>query len=496
MAKTPGLNGEGWYLMKNRYFNELDQRASEDDSINVAEIRRQFNLWFERKRYPANKKVPKSEVIEIFDELRKWAAQEFDRSNKKNSSFAVLREQAQRILDLLRELPASMNFLSMLELERIVRTIYEPSPVVFKAKEVDHLNYVHQSSATIGPVHQLVWWNFIQNERDHFFSRWYPSEMRYLQRKGLHVASPQEENDRLLWQRPRALLYCQQKALLIIPEKVNGQTVFPHPLHDELAACFGDLSSITYSIDQTDEALLFAKAFQLPQQELLAHQALGRPKAFLHLHAHEALGQNEEETFSSLNSLFYYPYQWVFRHKIGLRQSSILSIVPDITLMGNLSHRFFELLLKEPLTQWDKTSVYRWVDEQAPKLLSREGAVLLMYGREPEKIAFLNRIKYAAWSLVAMIQQNGWEISGTEKAMARKFFDIPIKGKADLVLKRGEEWAVVDLKWRGASRRARIIKNEEDLQLVLYSKLLTEEDQWAHTAYFILENGQMIARNQ
>ena len=94
-----------------------------------------------------------------------------------------------------------------------------------------------------------------------------------------------------------------------------------------------------------------------------------------------------------------------------------------------------------------------------------------------------------------MIQNNGWEIKETEMDLSGNLADTPLKGKADLVLQRGDELVVVDLKWRGASYRERSIKNEEDLQLVTYSKLLTEDNKWAHTAYFIIENGKMIARN-
>ena len=33
------------------------------------------------------------------------------------------------------------------------------------------------------------------------------------------------------------------------------------------------------------------------------------------------------------------------------------------------------------------------------------------------------------------------------------------------------------------------------MQLVMYSRLLSEEDDWAHTAYFILENARLLSRN-
>ena len=131
----------------------------------------------------------------------------------------------------------------------------------------------------------------------------------------------------------------------------------------------------------------------------------------------------------------------------------------------------------------------------APELLKKEGAVLLMYGREPEKISFLNKVKYAAWSLIEMIQQNGWRVKGTEMGLGGKFANIPIRGKADLVLERNDEIAIIDLKWRGANWRSKLIKSEDDLQLIMYSRLLSEKTNWAHTAYFILENGKMISRN-
>ena len=94
-----------------------------------------------------------------------------------------------------------------------------------------------------------------------------------------------------------------------------------------------------------------------------------------------------------------------------------------------------------------------------------------------------------------MIQNNGWEIKETEMDLEGDFDNVSIKGKADLVLQRGNELIVIDLKWRGATYREKIIKNEEDLQLITYSKLLQENKNWAHTAYFIIENGKLIARN-
>ena len=495
MAQTPGLKGEGWYIMINRYFDQLKIKAATDPSINFQEIKNQFDFWFDRRPYDVHGKVPKEEVADIFRYLAKWAIKTFDEGNSKNNSMLVLHQQSQNITELLEALPESENQLGNLQLERIVRTIYEPSPYVFQEKQKGHLPYIHKLSAMTSPASKLVWWNFIHNETDHFFSSWYEEELDYLQSCAVGLTGPKEKNHLQLWQRKQPILRTQNQLILVIPEMVEGSKVQTHPLWGDLEACFENLKSISYNLDLESEKKALATKFELPQYTLLSQRQLGNPKALIQIESKDQLGKNEEESFSSLDSLFYYPYKWVFKHKIKLKKSSILSIVDDKTLMGNLAHRFFELMLRQDITSWQKSDVEEWIDQQSYRLLSREGAVLLMYGREPERLAFINKLKYAAWSLIYLIQKNGWTVLETEKVLAGKFLGMPVKAKADLVLSRGSEMAVVDLKWRGASRRQRIIKNEEDLQLVMYAKLLTEDHGWAHTAFFIMEEGKMITRN-
>ncbi len=495
MAATPGLRSDSWYAMQEQFFEQLSERAQADTTINVAAVREQYNFWFNRKRYSITKSVPKTEVIEIYDYIADWARQEFSDTDEQNTSLLVLAEQARRIVDLLFTLPPNMDFLTPLQLERIVRTIYEPAPITFEEQAIGHLPYTYQPASVISSVDRLLWWNFIQNEPDHFFSRWYPSELDFFTKKKIILSTPEKENQLLLWQRNRPIIHATEQVILCIPEKVKGSEVHAHPLFDELKAYTTDLNNITLDINEDFTPSVFTKLFDLPVKEKIPHRKLARPQLFIKIDNAELANQNEKESFTSLNDLFYYPYQWVFRHKARLQASSILSIVKDVTLMGNLSHRFFELLFKEDILKMDRAAIAEWIDATAPDLLKKEGTVLLMYGREPEKISFLNKVKYAAWSLVEMIQQNGWKVRGTEIGLGGKFADLPIKGKADLVLERNDEIAVIDLKWRGANWRSKLIKSEEDLQLVMYSRMLSEKSDWAHTAYFILENGKMISRN-
>lgn len=492
LAEKPGLGSDSWTAMVHRYFDELGQEEGRKPG-QIGAIRRQYEFWFQRKRYHLSERLPKQEAIAVYAYIKQWAFQTFDESNGRNQSLLVLSEQARRITELLEALPETA--LSFLELERIVRTIYEPSPVTFRETELGGLPYTQHTAGVTAPLPDLLWWNFTRQEPDHFFSRWYSPERSYLAQRQVDLQYPADENALLLWQRSRPLAFVQGRLLLVLSELYDGAEVHPHLLYGDLEATFGNLDSITCDLDTGAGMALLGRAFQLPGQTSLPARQLGRPKPFLQLPAMAAL-QREEETLSGLETLFYYPYQWMFRHQIYLRKSAILSVVPDVTLKGNLAHRFIEELFKEDVRAWGREQVSRWIDDKAYSLLSREGAVLLMYGREPERSSFLRQIKDAAWSLLQLIQQNGWEIAATELPLEGEFAGVKLRGRADLVLARGEERAIIDIKWRGAARRERVIRNEEDLQLVLYAKLLEPAGSWAHTAYFVMENGRMIARNE
>ncbi|HMQ46546.1 MAG TPA: PD-(D/E)XK nuclease family protein [Saprospiraceae bacterium] len=493
MAQTPGLNSEAWNVMIARYFDELPQRAAFDKSLQIEKIRHQYQFWFTRRRYDISQVVPKEEVLDIFDFLARWAVEGFEETGSKNTSLLVLSEQAKRIVALLEALPE--EWLSALDVERIVRTIYEGSPVQLRQEELGHLPFVSSSGAIMEPVDAILWWNFIQQESENFFSFWYPAEIQWLKLKGIVLDTPQKKNQLQLWQRIRPIVQCRQRLILVVPEMVDGRWVNPHPLTGDLQAIFDDLSSITIDIKDQQNTQQQSTRFKWPTYQPLEKIALGQVKAFLKVHPRWGLSLNEEETFSSLQDLLYYPYQWVFRHKLKLKKSFILSIVKDETMLGNLAHRVFEKLLKEAGSNWNQQRVFQYVEQEIQRLFTREGAVLLMYGKEPERVHFVQNIKHAAWSLLRHIYDNNWEVADTELPLSGALEAVQLNGRADLVLQRGDERAVVDLKWRGSNYRSQLIKSEEDLQLVLYSYLLEPREKWAHTAFFIMQKGQMLTRN-
>ncbi len=492
MASKPGMNSDEWKRGIEGYFGQLLNDES-NDAVNYDYIRKEYEFWFERKRHNVNSTVPKREVIEIFEKLEQWAFEVFDEEGSKNSSLIVLSEQSRRIKELLQTLPETQ--LTFLELERIVRTIYEPSPVVFRQEEINRLNHIYDSSAVLSECEEFLWWNFSETESTRFFSRWYPNERKYLKTKNIALDTPAMENSRMLWQRIRPILKTQKRLVLMFAETVDGNDVHPHPLFGDLEAAFGHLDNITLDLSKNTGAKNWAKHFNLPDKIELKSQKFGTPKPFVEIKERPVLKDLGVQSPTKLQTLLYYPYQWMFKEKIQLRQSSILSVIKENTLYGNLAHHLFERLLRKDFYTWDKGMVEDYIERSIPILLSKEGAILMMYGREPDRIAFEYKVKFAAWNLVSMIQNNGWKVLKTEMELEETVNNTEYKGFADIVLERGAEKAIIDLKWRGIGWRRDLIKNEEDIQLVLYAQLLKKESTWPNTSFFIIENGKMLSRN-
>ncbi len=483
MAEKPGLYSDTWFAAVLGY---LETKAS-------AQARDQYEFWFDRRRYKADATVPKRDAVELYAYLHRWALEVLDETG--NTNMLVLAEQARRVRDLLETLPEPR--LNFLELERIVRTIYEPAPVQLTVAETGHFEFVHHPGALAALPDSLVWWNCLFDGTVPAPDQWRAAERAWLDVRKVKLDDPMLEGRRKLFLSLRPVLQTTERLVLVVPEQANGAEVLPSLLLSDLEAAFEQRNRFTFCLDNPGDCAALERIASVPPTTLLENRPRTRPRPQLVFTNPERLNDSEYETPTNLESLFYYPHRWFFRQKMRLFPASLLSVKSDQTLLGSLAHRFFELLLQEDCLSWSKSEVAAWMDNKAGSLLEREGATLLLYGREPERNQFLNRIKNAAWSLLSMLRNNGWTIESTELPLEGAFAGLPVRGKADLVLRRNtDEQAIVDLKWSGAQRRKEMIQNGEDLQLILYAHLLPPKEAWPHTAYFILENGKMIARNK
>ena len=512
LADTPGLYGARWTFAVEEAFRKMQERNYPPARIRRA--REQYEFWFRRRRYPRDGRVPKGEVRSLFVFLRNWALEAFD-EDPAQTGLIVLSAQSERATELLDAQPEAD--LSYLEVERLVRTIYQPAPTQFNLPEQGALrtSFAPASTARLpnsgqGPLERLVWWDFVEADPQYFFSRYYPPELAYLRERGCEPTSPAQKNRLQTWQNLRPLLHTRRQLILCLPRRVDGAEVEPHTLMGDLEAAFTEASlhNITVDIDAAGQAAGPLGDLQLPRFTDVPVRTLDLPVPHLTITRPEALQARERETPTAIEDLLYYPHKWVFRHQLKLRGTPILAIASENRLRGNLSHLFVEQLLseiKDAGTAYERTQVETWIDQNANRLLSQQGAVLLEYGQEPERVQFLLTLKKSAWTLVSYIQKNRWTISGSELEVEGEITEMGgqrVGGRADLVLERpatdGQvERCVVDLKWRGASIFRNYLKNAWDVQLCLYAEFLRQKlGGTVHTAYYLLRDAKMLSRNE
>lgn len=511
LADTPGLFGARWTFAVEQAFRDMEARNY--SAKRVRRAREQYEFWFRRRRYPLDGVVPKGEVRGLFVFLRNWAldAHEEDKSQK---SLLVLAAQSERATELLDVQPETE--LTYLDVERLVRTVYQPAPAHFSTAEMGALPVYFATASTAQmpqsgqpPMRQLIWWDFVEDDPQYFFSRYYPEELEFLRGRGCNIHTAEQQNQLVMWQNLRPTLHTREQLVLCVPRKVLGSQVEAHPLLGDLQAAFGDrLPAITVDIDAHGSARGGLTGLTMPTLAGVPINPLAGPMPHLALKKPQLLEARESETPTSMEDLLYYPHKWIFRHQLKLRGTPILTIAGENRLRGNLSHLFTEQLLAEIAVadhRYDRREVENWIDDNADRLLRQQGAVLLEYGQEPERVQFLRTIRKSTWNLVSFIQQNGWQVRGSELELDGTLSPTPkqaIRGRADLVLERSlpggrRESCVVDLKWRGKTVFTNLLRNEGDIQLCLYAELLRQGgSENIHTAYYLLRDARMIGRNE
>lgn len=555
IAKYPGIFSSAWRKTVREFFDHFNQyieKSKNDHQKKIreaerAKIQEEYQFWFNRRRYDAGGTVPRKDVIEIFDYVQVWGIQKIDEASsaldrlekrlrdyqktpvaykkelaaaywKKEEllntqqAFQALFDQSYRLIQVLEALPRQERNLTRLQLNRLVKTIQEPTSLYLQKAGAGHLAYVYAPSAMTEATRDVLWWNFTAPAPNKNFPYWYPKEATYLEEIGLELETTQNEANRRLWQRMQPILKAENSLIVAIPELVEGRKVPPHPLLGDIQAICkkgsGVMDDFTLDIDEQRSVAIYRENYALPIYKNLEIRQFQTKQAHLHIKNKALIKKRERESFSSLNQLFYYPYKWFFQCIAELNESAILSVVEEKTMLGNLAHTIFEALFRKIQGNealWTKEQIQAWVEKEMPSLFEREGAVLLMYGKEPERIHFVNQVQKATWALVRAIQDNHWKIKAVEHKLTGNFLNQAIVGVLDLVLEREragiQELALVDLKWGGLAHRKTLIKNQEDLQLVLYSKLLVAmegknqvERPWASTAFFIIDKSKLVAR--
>ena len=496
LNKTPGLHHKEWENKVGHFFewlkNSKEQPAGKKNKY--LEAQKEYAFWFERKSCEMGEPVPITAVIDLYTHIMDWASEKAIRSEETITTLLTLGKQCKQIIEVLEQLSVGRSDINALELEQLIRSIYESTPIAFAESTTGHFEYFEHEGSCPANVNHLCWWNFVRRPLNYAPSKWYEEEIVFLSKQGYQLENSGIQNQRSRWYSLQPLLQAQKKVFLIIPDFSDGKEVFPHTLHDNIQAICENLDTITFHIASGAENAL-------PGLEKgLIVEAIPRvkdPEDDIHLRLDKEQGfENiEKSSPTGLIKMLYYPHQWFFKEIAKLRKTHLLHTLHESTQKGNIAHRFFEVFLKETRAGWTRETLFTFIDQISIRIFKEEGANYLLYGQEPDRISFLEKVKNAAWHFYRIMQENKWEIRDIETSIKGNFEGIAFNAIPDLVLKNGQDLIVIDFKWGGEQKRRNEIRNAADIQLALYSLFLQEGAANIHTYYYIIEKRVILGRN-
>jgi PD-(D/E)XK nuclease superfamily len=461
LAETPGFGGGPWL----RAIEEYSKEEEDEDQKNKNLERLKF--LFDRARYPKTA-APISEIAELFGYLAKYL-----RSREK----IVESEIVNSICKLLNLMASRCTTLSKLELDKVLENNIPEISFLERKKEVGHIPHFSNSENVTGAIENLIWYPFIDTNGVQELSFWNKEERSYLESLNVRPV-PAFEKIKINIQLEKDLLSkIQGSVYLIIPESINGEPTSSHPLINSIQPQnleFKDL--MAGLLDKTGVKLLPTVRGKL---------TLKNP---------ELLRVRASESYSSLEKLFYYPWLYLLDYQAKLSSHSALSISDDFRLKGNFSHKLFECFFNTHKTPdlMGQDTAKNWFDANFDRLVDENAIIWRQEGSEVTLTKVRNETLRGLTTLCRHLVENNWSVDEMEKEISDKVFGTAFGGSMDMALIRGKERCVLDLKYAG-SKYAKIMENNQELQLGLYSKIYGKPS-LALTAYYIISTAKLYSK--
>lgn len=484
LAASPGIGfGPAW----EETLADIE-RACEETGYDWAVAREKITTWVEHERHDPVAGVPIMVVVERLGLLAKYFLGRLnDAEGAHRSAYgsghaqAMACQNALKALALQGEARITRQQLETLVAQATAQGVGNP----LLGAEVGSARSVTRPGAVIDSATQVIWWQLAAPTLPGGYP-WSTDECLALEQVGVHLLPmtqrlAQEANN---WQRP--VLAASQQLTLILPPP-DGEE---HPLLLLIRSLFDKAAQppvLDLEVCLTD-----------PTHPAQPHRPLPARQRWWSLPP-GTLPRREQESYSSLESFLFNPYQWVLTYPAALRPSSILDVSDGFLLYGTLAHHLVEryVALEHALSMED-ADFEAWFTPAFDQLIVGEGAVLLMPGRREDLTAFRRQLLNAMRQLRHQIKSAGVVKVESECVLSGQFVGGKIAGFGDLLLTKADgSQAIVDMKWAGGKKYPAKLQENRHLQLAIYGELLRQKTGvWPQLAYFILCSGELIATDR
>ena len=480
LQQMPGIGSPDWR-------DAVEEAVAEGGP----ELRDRIEAWFGGELFDPVAGIPAAKASLLCSAVASWAgARAGD-----NPLWAHAAAVARTLEQLLVARPTGET-LSQQELLQLHETaVGDGSELAAFPAEAGRPAVAGSPDAVTAPSSSVVWWGFVLDAGSGPSPEpWTGAELAELGRAGVRLPAAGERRDLEAegWRLP--LLAARDRAVLVRWRLVGTDSVPPHALHDELSTRV--TASALAACTVASERLLAGPAPWQAATEPLDPRSILAQRATWTVPPETMLPRGQVSA-SSLAGYIGCPFQWAMKYQASLRPGEGVSIKDGNTLLGDFAHRILQDMLcgetKLPFATATPDDARVWTRAAFDARVGLEAAPLVRRGAEVELERARTVIAEAAAALLTFLQRSGWAPVDTERRVTGTFAGLPAQGYVDLVVEKGGDEALVDLKLSGLRYRQEELEKGHALQPALYASLLRRKGQaLPPSGFFVLLDGQLV----
>ena len=478
LSEMPGVGSDSWEDVLSKFKSDEALEKSIKDKV-----LEQYTFLFERKKFDESG-ADINEVIALYKGLAKYYGNLSNVSEERKNIVLKCAAIVESFIEVL-EYRGVDNSISKLELDNIISTLHIEVDSSLSLESKGRLNFISSPELVMSSISKLVWIPFLDNLPATNTSILKNSEIDFLKAQGVMFSGQGKKYLSMYLSETKMITQVLDQLVLCIPNPRTESAT--HPILLELESIGIGIDKLKKNINEladinTEKVRRYNLPSPMPTWKITPELLLPR----------------EHESYSSMDKLINYPFQYVLGYHAKLHPYSMSEINDGSRLFGSFTHRLYEEFFNEHKDQSpiEEGYIKKWHEEKFSRLIEKEASVLLMQGREGE-FEFIKQKSFESLVyLSASLKENGWKVIEMEYKFSEKVNDITISGFIDMLLERGDERCSLDIKWGSAKYYREIISKNKDMQLGMYSKLSPSKAPYSHTAFFSILNTAIFSKNK
>lgn len=491
VTNKPGRMSDDWIEAKNKWkIKAAGQNITEDE---IQKIIREFEFWFEEALFdeaaPGNQNALKNRIKELYTRTRNRAGRLIRSETlepEAEAFYSRLQEASSEIIESVEKLDGAIP-LTRLLLEQLIDEVMFSAETIFKPPEAGSIPVAGSGFSLADEAGEVIYWDCVRNETPGR-NAWLPSEKKWLGRNNVALVSPEFISERN-FRSDAETLFRAKKIMLFVPASSGGEGTETGNLYAILSGLCTNLHEAEFCMPGDEDKF----GIETEEKEILR---LPDISAYWKISNNKLITPRAYESYSSLEDLLYYPYAWVLNYAAKIKQGPSVNNINEIALKGSLAHRMMEKIIGngDPAIVTDAQIAER-MNSLFEEIVEREFAVFLLSGKRRELNYLRAQLEKTIPLFVRACRNNNWTSIAFEQILTGSLGSLPLKSRADVVLKKAGQSAVVDIKYFKAKHYTDNMTADRDIQLILYSGLLGPYPAMAHSTYFFVMTKKFHAKN-